>query len=586
MPRAHHSPITPFAPFTALTLASGLLLGACVPPDSSPEADTETSEGTTESPTPATSGAPPQTGDSTTDDFAADGSSSSGSPSSSDSSDDSSSTGTEPPSFPGLQACMEQLVDDPQLSAVAASVVQGDQIVWSAGFGSRHPDMGGTVDEHTRFRVASVTKMMTAMAALAQADNGNLDLDAPMGDVLPPFGDPTHPEWIAGMTTRQLVSHQAGLLDYLTLDGPRGDDALANAVLGPLFTQVPFLVEPGVMWNYSNANYSVAGMAVEQAASMPYRSVVQQRVFDPLGMDRSTFDVDAVDADGNYAWGIYGQDLFGAVDYDNGWARPAGYAWSTAEDLGQLARLLLQGDPAVLSEASYQQLMTPQIDTQLLLDRMHYGLGLFHADFIPTPDGFLEIDNIDHGGNLPGYTTLVHVTPELDLGVALVANGDTLNLYPCVAAALDDLPDFELDPVPPDNQAELTVLDDYVGDYSDPAFIVGDFSISSTPTGLEVSFPELDALAIPYEPALDLYARDNFIFTIQGTGLSLTGIRGDDGSLQYVRTRVFVGHPTPAMMPAEPRRPDSQLDPQRTRAEIRRLRWDQPSRLAAAVSAR
>lgn len=578
MPRAHHSPL---ATLTTLTLASSVLLGGCVPPDSSPEADAETSEGTTESPPAVTSGATPEPEGTTTDNLAPDGSGTSDPSDSSDSSDGSSSTGTEPPSFEGLHACMEQLVDGPELSAAAASVVQGDQIVWSAGFGVRHPDMGGTVDEHTRFRVASVTKMMTAMAALALVDDGSFDLDAPMSGLLPPFGDPNHPEWIAGMTTRQLLSHQAGLLDYLTLDGPRDDDALANAVLGPLFTQVPFLVEPGVMWNYSNANYSVAGMAVEQAAGMPYRAVVQQRVFDPLGMDRSTFDVDAVEADGNYAWGVYGQDLFGASDYDNGWGRPAGFAWSTAEDLGQLARLVLQGDEAVLSEASHQQLLTPEVDAQLFLDRMHYGLGLFHADFIPTSGGLLEIDNIDHGGNLPGYTSLVHTIPELDLAVALVANGDTLDLYPCVAAVLGDLPDVELVPVIPDTQAELTVLDDYVGDYADPALVVGDFSIASTPGGLEVSFPELDALSIPYEPALDLYARDNFILTIQGFSLQLTGIRGDDGSLHYVRTRAFVGHPAPAMMPAEPRR----LDPQRTRAELQRMRWEQPSRLAAMVSA-
>lgn len=571
----HSTPRKATTIVTTMTLTCSLLTGGCIDDDTPPQTSSDSSSdpssdstgGGTDPQATSTGAAEASTGDTTAQ---------------GDESGDESSTGQEPsPSFEGLQACMEQLVEGPQLSAAGASVVLGDEIIWSAGFGVRHPDEGGEVDEHTRFRVASVTKMMTAMAALAAVDEGSLDLDTPMGELLPPFGDPQHPDWTAGLTTRQLLSHQGGLLDYLTLDGPRGDEALADAVLGEEFAAVPFLVEPGAMWNYSNANYSVAGMAVEQAAGISYREVVEQRVFAPLGMDRSTFDVDAVEADGNYAWGVVGPQLVGALDYDNGWARPAGYAWASAEDLGRLARFVLRGDSTVLSEAAHLQLVTPELDTALFLDRMHYGLGLFHSDFIPTDLGFVEVDNIDHGGNLPGYTTLVHTIPEHDLALGLVANGDVLDLYPCVAAALGDLPGVTPEPVVPQTQAELTELADYVGDYVEPAGVVGDFSISQDPGGLQVQMPVLDELNIPYSSSLNLYARDNFIFSVQGFDFQLTGIRGDDGSLEYVRTRLFVGQRAPAPMPARGPR----VDPPRTRALLEQARRAQPSRLAATFRA-
>jgi CubicO group peptidase (beta-lactamase class C family) len=443
-----------------------------------------------------------------------------------------------------IDACMTDLVASPTLSGGAAAVVHGGETVWIQGFGVRHPDRSEPVDVDTRFRVGSVTKVMTAATAMTLVAEDALELDAPIGDTLPPFGDPAHPEYTTALTLRQLLSQQGGFYDHLTIDGPRGDDALADAVLGEVFSEIPFLVEPGKFYNYSNPNYSLAGLLVERAVGRPYRHAVEDRLFGPLQMTRSTFDVEAVEADGNYAHGVVDGGVFDARAFDNGWGRPAGFAWSSARDLARLVGFLQHGDSDVLPRWAHAELLRPQVDTLAVLDRVRYGLGLRHSDFIPVEDGFLEYDNIEHDGSLPGYSALVHLAPELDLGLAFVANGNDVNFYPCIEAALAEIPWFDATPTLLDLQVEHTDADAFVGDWVEPLAIVGDFSIArSDRGGLEVSFPQLDRAGISYLPDLIPVTLDNFHLIIDGFPVLLTGIFDDTGELTHLRTRLFVAHP-------------------------------------------
>jgi CubicO group peptidase (beta-lactamase class C family) len=443
-----------------------------------------------------------------------------------------------------LDACMTALVDSPSLSGAAAALVHRGDPVWMNGYGVQHPRRDDEVDVDTRFRVGSVTKVMTAATAMTLVAEGELELDTPFADALPPFGDRAHPEYTAALTLRQLLSQQGGLTDYLTIDGPRDDGALADAVLGDLFADVPFLVEPGAFYNYSNANYSLAGLLVERAAGVPYREAVEERLFAPLRMARSTFDVDAVAADGNYAHGVVEGGTFDAQAYDNGWGRPAGFAWSSARDLAALVAFLQRGDPDVMSARAHAELLAPQVDTLALLDRVHYGLGLLHSDFLAVEGGFLEYDNIEHDGGLPGYTALVHMAPELELGFAFVANGNDVSFDPCIAAALAEVPGFDARVHDPDLRIEDTDADAFLGAYVEPLSTVGDFTISrSARGGLAISFPMLDRTGVPYLPELIPITRDNFHVVIDGFPVLVTGIFDDAGRLAYLRTRLFVAHP-------------------------------------------
>src|SRR5690606_16505048 len=102
--------------------------------------------------------------------------------------------------------------------------------------------------------------------------------------------------------------------------------------------------------------------------------------FAPLGMDRTFFRAEDVLADGDYAIGASAYPGVPSVvlpdSYENVWARPAGYATSSVEDLAKFVLFLMHGDEDVLSANHHQAMQTARVDTQELLDLVGYGYGL------------------------------------------------------------------------------------------------------------------------------------------------------------------------------------------------------------------
>lgn len=91
---------------------------------------------------------------------------------------------------------------------------------------------------------------------------------------------------------------------------------------------------------------------------------MRERVFAPLGMTRTFFRPSEVEADGDFAWGKSSYDPSGVIapdTYENPWARPAGYAFSSVRDLADFARFLLQGQDDVLGSAQRQAMMSPRV---------------------------------------------------------------------------------------------------------------------------------------------------------------------------------------------------------------------------------
>jgi beta-lactamase class C len=454
--------------------------------------------------------------------------------------------------LPATTACLEGAVTNGRanktLSGIAVAVVLDGHIVYHRGFGTVSPTATRAVLPSTRFRIGSLTKALTATAVLSLVDDDQLRLHDRVTDVLPGFSLPAaEPTWLRSLTVHRLLSHQGGIRELDILDGPRDDGALAASFYDPGYTSnTPLMVAPGKFYNYSNANFALAGLVAETAAGRPYREVVRQRVFIPLGMTRAAFLPSVVTADEDVALGVERDIVFAPSDYDNAVDRPSGYAWASVDDLAQFMKFILRGNHAVLSPRLWRAMQTPQVNTFEFLDRRAYGYGLGIADWVVLPNSqnvqrfYDGVKLVWHEGAINGYQSLMMTMPRQQFGYVVLLNGDGHNLQPCFRVAAAETVGQRL-PAPspfPNADIQRDRFVEYVGHYTDLTGLDGTAVITLTPNGdLSISLPNLDGAGVPYDPILHPVSRDNFLLRIQDTDLPVTGFREHGNSVIWLRSR-------------------------------------------------
>lgn len=301
---------------------------------------------------------------------------------------------------------------------VATHEFSGVALVWrdraptfqySGGLAHRGHQVPITHD--TRFGVASVTKMVTAAAALRLVDRGDLRLDQPVLEILPPEHrtkamTPAH-------TLHHLLSHTSGLPNYHddaaqtwdsfvgALDRIPGSKAVRPADLVPLFADLPAVRAPGEKYEYSDSNFILAGLVIEAATGRSFYDVATEEVLGPAGMADSAFE--ELDQDPpRYATGYLHGDGPPDTWRSNVFSltakgMPDGGMITTAQDLARLIDALLGG--TLVSPPLLAAMMTPHAPPSDDLEQYGYGLELV------MENGTVTI--IGHGGADPGVSTVV-----------------------------------------------------------------------------------------------------------------------------------------------------------------------------------
>lgn len=454
------------------------------------------------------------------------------------------------PRFDGLAETIEAERVATGTPGVAALVIEGNEVVFAHGFGSRHP----TSDEHepvtaaTLFRIGSVTKMLTAVAFLQLVASGDIAVEAPVTDVIPELAGLV-PEGMPEISMEHLLTHGSGVVDYLEIDAPPGEqtDAALDEVLTGRLAQDGYLMSPpGRMWNYANPNYYVLGLVIERLAGQPYTRVMEERVLGPLGMERTLFRPEEVMDDGDFAWGKSTYAPSGVVapdSYENPWARPAGYAFSSVWDLSELVLFLMHGRDEILPSDLREAMQQPQRNTEMFYDLEHYGYGLMVTDGVSTGSGYYKTRIVSHGGDIPGFAASVYMHPASGLAFITLANADGAHFNASAAFVFENFATFSEPVEPPVPDASPEHLARLAGTFHDP-FNVGEIVVEASESGLTVALPDLDAAGIAYEPELQQVSDQTFVLRIQGAPIAATFILDDDGNAEYFRTRAFVGRVT------------------------------------------
>jgi CubicO group peptidase (beta-lactamase class C family) len=445
---------------------------------------------------------------------------------------------------------------------ISVAVVERGEVTFAHGFGKKDASRSDPVLPTTLFRIGSCTKMLTAIGLLQAVDQGYVNLDDPVTKYIPGFHLSKTPDAVAGIKVRHLLSHTSGLFDYGETNAPASeqtDSALAEFVNGRMADLEYVASPPGAVYAYTNLNFTLAGLIAETVSATPYRTLMHDRVFAPLGMIRTYFLPSEVLADGDYAVGVNCQDkgdarCFNADmpavvqpdSYDNPWMRPAGFAWSSVLDLAQVARFLVHGQTDVLSEELRSTMTSAQISTHEAGDIVAYGFGLEVLQGIGggTDLPYRAINVVLHGGDIAGFAADIICLPSQDFCLVSLANANVAHLQNGLLVALNTLVTLPPESALPDVAPKPERYPLYVGAYDD-AFGVGKVNIATDGAKLTISIPSLDADGTPYKPELSPATVDNFVLTVAGEQRPLTFLADDTGTYKYIRSRPYLATRAP-----------------------------------------
>jgi serine beta-lactamase-like protein LACTB, mitochondrial len=328
---------------------------------------------------------------------------------------------------PSLERVAVAGVVKARIPALSVAVAAGDGSAWTAAWGFADLENFVPATPKTVFRLGSISKPFTAVAAMKLWESGRLDLDAEVQRYLPVFPRKT---W--AVTERLLLCHQAGIRHYNynanEFDSTRHYDDVAAAL--SIFGMDPLEFEPGTRTLYSTYGFNLAGAVVQSVAGQPYSEFVRQAILEPSGA--ATMRRDDVYAVVPYRARGYrrrqDEQLENCALADTSNKVPGGGWISTAEDLVRFARALMDGK--LLKSETLETMWTPQ----KLKDGSVTGIALGWN--VSRTSGTRVLW---HSGGQQGTSTHLLLVPDKRLAVAVMANLEGAPAQDIAWAMLEEL---------------------------------------------------------------------------------------------------------------------------------------------------
>lgn len=310
-----------------------------------------------------------------------------------------------------LDQKLADLNEQYSLRGLAASVVFSDGSTWSSAEGTNGDD--GPMTSDILFEMGSSTKTFTAAIILQMVEEGKISLNDSLGQYFDSLENID-----MGVTLRECINHTSGIYSYTDHDDFWDlmlNDPYKEYTPQEMLDQCvdPMRFEPGAKWRYSNTNFLLLGLIIEQVDERPYHESLRKRLFEPFGLNHSYLDT----------YESYTEPRSGYwLDEDDPYYEPlisfmsaawaAGGVLSTTEDLAIWADKLYSGE--VLSQAWTDSLTTPSI---LNGNELDFGMSTFLSKY----KGY---DVVGHGGTTLQHSTMDYI-PELDITLVTVTNEET-----------------------------------------------------------------------------------------------------------------------------------------------------------------
>ena len=432
-----------------------------------------------------------------------------------------------------IESAISKFMADSKAPGISAAVVQDGEFVWSAGVGKADLENSVPATSQTVYRLGSISKSLTATAAMELWEQGKLDLDSPVQKYCPTFPRKPWP-----ISTRQLLGHLGGIRHYHVPEIPysksQSDPEVGNThhfengIEAGLkfFADDPLVAQPGMHFNYSTQGYTLVGCVIEGASGENYADYVREHVLVAAGMSQTR-------PDDRFAivplrTRFYSKDKSGAVVnaefLDSSYKVPGGGWLSSAPDMARFEVAILAG--RLIKRATRDIMWTPQVPSDGL-GRMVYGLGWQGG----TTEG---VADVGHGGSQQGTSTMMLIAPDARAGVVVLANSDGSSASELASQLLKIVLGLPLG-----NHKEIAVdpklYDDYVGSYDVTSVVIhivreGDHLFTQINGQKNEIFPETvrDYFSKAFDSQItfvpDASGRANEIIMHEG-GTDLTAIR-------------------------------------------------------------
>jgi beta-lactamase class C len=323
-----------------------------------------------------------------------------------------------------LDARLRQLVTKPTMVGLAVGVVENGRITFLKGYGETAAGSGDPVTPETVFRWASVSKGVAATMVAKLAEQGKLDLNAPVANYAPDLKLPAGNEYRA--TVGDVLSHRVGL--YRNAFDNKLEEGQDPSMLRASLSQLNATCQPGTCWSYQNIAYDSSSEIVTRLTGMPYEQAVKHMLFDPIGMTSGSVSMNGLLS--NKSWArphSVGRRELPMVD--TYYKVPgAGGINSNIKDmslwmLAQMGEMPDVVDNKVLDTIHAPYVVTPTERGRLrkFLERLGtawYGYGWRSYDYAGH-------HIVGHRGGINGYRSLILFDPAKKSGVVALWNSNT-----------------------------------------------------------------------------------------------------------------------------------------------------------------
>jgi CubicO group peptidase (beta-lactamase class C family) len=362
---------------------------------------------------------------------------------------DASSDSQNPPVPENLNSLLDPIRQKYDLPALAGAIVTSKGLSAVGAVGVRKYGTDTRVTINDQFHLGSDTKAMTATLLATLVEEGKLSWNSTLEQVLPELAPKMNPAY-RKVTLEQLLAQRAGLSDESwpkgksfrdvhDLPGPPREQRAAYVAM---VLSEPPVNEPGSTFLYSNRNYAVAGAIAEKIANDSWESLMQKRIFNPLGMQTCGFgamgtpgktDPKKIDQPWQHTvltLGVHKPIEPGPLADNPPAIGPAGTVHCSIVDWGKFITAHLrgkQGEKGILKPETFKRLHTPPFGGD-------YGFGWLMAD-----RSWAGGRALNHAGSNTQNFAIVWMAPAKDFAVLIMTNqagGDTFNACDATAAAL------------------------------------------------------------------------------------------------------------------------------------------------------